>query len=136
MSREGVPKGRRGDVPEPSPAEPEVAGTRRPLYRLKLSDQARSFLTSNIAVDVQVCATGEPCAKAADCGNQAHVKVTAPGDEVLTQVWCADHWLALRELYVAASDDHIHYGPGALNLIAMRRTPHPSDSGEDGEAPR
>jgi hypothetical protein len=139
MSRDRVPRRPRRDQPEPPPPEPDTAETRKPLRRIKLSDSVRTVLTRNIAVDVEVCATGEPCAHAAHCGSQAHVKAIAPEGEAMTRAWCADHWLAVRELYDAMSGGRISYGPGALNLIAMRRTPHPSDAGEgegEGEGDR
>jgi hypothetical protein len=129
MSRDRMPR-RRRDAPPP-PREPEIAQNRKPLYRLRLSDSVRNVLNANIAVDVEVCATGEPCDRAAHCGSQAHVKVITHEAEPQTLAWCADHWIAIRELYDAMSGGRVHYGPGALNLIAMRRTPRPCDAGED-----
>lgn len=130
MSRDGAPRRPRRDAPQQPPPEQDIAETRKPLYRIELSEGARSALNCNIAVDVEVCGTGEPCERAAACGNQAHVKVIVHEGERKTRLLCADHWLAIREIYDAMSGGRLNNGPGVANLIAMRRTPHPSDSGE------
>jgi hypothetical protein len=133
MGRDRVPRRRRRDVAKLPPPEPDTAERRNPLYRIELSAGVRNALTRNVAVDVEVCATGEPCAQAAHCGSQAHVKVVAHEDELMTQALCADDWLAIRALYVARSGSRLNYGPGALNMISMRRTPHPSDGDDVGQ---
>lgn len=132
VSRDRVSRRGRGEVPELPPPDPEVTQTRRPLDRRGLSGVARPALTGSIAVDVEVCATGEPCAQAARCGRTAHVKVFVHEGEQRTRALCADHWLATREVYVAVSGGRVNYGPGAMNFIAMRRTPRPCGAGQAG----
>jgi hypothetical protein len=116
---------------EPLQSEQDGKQNRRPIYRIELSDSVRDFLNRNIPVDIEVCATGEPCAQAMHCVREAHVKVITQDSALQTRAWCADHWLAIRELYVAVSGDRLHYGPGALNLIAMRRTDPSEDDGQE-----
>jgi hypothetical protein len=119
MCRDRIPR-RKRDVPSPPPPEPETAETNKPLYRLVLSDNVGESLRRNIAVHIDVCASGEPCESANHCGNQAHVKVIARGGELRARIWCADHWLAVREFYAALSAD-----------FSSRRGTH----GTDGRAP-
>jgi hypothetical protein len=133
MSRDRVRR-RRRDAPQPPQPlqEPDTEETRRPLYRIKLSESVRRALASNVVVDVEVCASGEPCARAGHCGNPAHVRVIVRGGGGSeTCVLCADHWLAAREVYDAMAGGRVRYGPGAVNLIAMRRSPHLSELSAD-----
>jgi hypothetical protein len=99
----------------------------KPLHRIHLTDKVRSILARNVRVTVDVCATGEPCAQVRRCGNEAHVRVIIHDTPRYMRALCADHWLALQEIYGAISGNRVHYGPGARNIIGMRRTPQPSD---------
>lgn len=131
MSRDRLRRRDRRDVPELPPLEPEPGAlpVSRPLDRVGLSVSVRRAVARNIRVDVEVCAAGEWCAWAG-CGRPGDVRVIARGGELKTRVLCVGHWVAVRAIYVAMADGGgVHYGLGALNVIAMRGILRPFTEG-------
>lgn len=127
MSRDRVRRRARRDVPDVPSLEPEVLAAAKPLFRIELVGSVRHAVARDIWVDVHVCATGELCAWAAQCGKLADVEVTARGGELKPRAWCVGHWRAVRAIYVAVAGGGggVRYGPGALNVIALREILHP-----------